>query len=39
MLDGPDGYVLIGVEGYPLGWGKLKNGMLKNKYAPAWRLM
>lgn len=39
LLDGPEGFVLIGVDGYPLGWGKLKNGMLKNKYAPAWRMM
>lgn len=39
MVDGPDGFVLIGVDGYPLGWGKLKNGRLKNKYAPAWRMM
>lgn len=39
MLDGPDGIVLIAVDGFPLGWGKLNNGRLKNKYTPAWRWM
>lgn len=39
MTDGPEGYVLIGVDGYPLGWGKLKNAVLKNKYAPGWRFL
>jgi len=29
---------LICVEEYPLGWGKLSNGTLKNKYLPGWRL-
>ncbi|MDO4942504.1 MAG: RsmB/NOP family class I SAM-dependent RNA methyltransferase [Lachnospiraceae bacterium] len=36
-LDGPDGIVLICVDDFPLGWGKLKNGILKNKYAASWR--
>lgn len=38
-LEGKDGIVLICVDGYPLGWGKLNKGRLKNKYAAAWRWM
>ena len=33
-----DGYVLIAVNGYPLGFGKHKNGVIKNKYLPGWRM-
>lgn len=33
------GFMLLCVEGYPLGWGKLNNGTFKNKYHPGWRLM
>ena len=32
------GWTLICVEGYPLGFGKLLNGLLKNKYQVGWRL-
>ena len=32
------GWQLVCVEGYPLGWGKLVNGTLKNKYASGWRM-
>lgn len=32
------GWVLFGTDGYPLGWGKLVNGMLRNKYYPGWRM-
>ena len=32
------GYVLIGVEGYPLGLGKNTQGMIKNMYPAAWRM-
>lgn len=33
------GYVLVCVDGYPLGWAKSSgNGMLKNKYYAGWRL-
>lgn len=32
------GWHLICVDGYPLGWGKLSGGILKNKYLPGWRL-
>lgn len=31
------GWQLVCVNGYPLGWGKLVNGTLKNKYHPGWR--
>ena len=33
------GWFLVLVDGYPLGWGKLANGSLKNKYLPGWRWM
>ena len=33
-----DGYCLVTVDGYPLGWGKLDKGRFKNKYLPSWRL-
>ena len=32
------GWYLVCVDGYSLGWGKLANGTLKNKYLPGWRL-
>lgn len=32
-----DGWVLICVDGYPLGWGKSSRGKIKNKYAAGWR--
>ena len=35
--EGHGGWNLIGVEGFPLGWGKCISGMLKNKYAKGWR--
>ncbi len=38
-VDGKDGWALICVNSYPLGWGKLNNGTLKNKYLAGWRLM
>lgn len=31
------GWYLCCVDGFPLGWGKLSDGMLKNKYTPGWR--
>ena len=34
-----DGYVLICVDDYPLGWGKNTKGVIKNKYLPGWRMM
>ena len=32
------GWQLVCVNGYPLGWGKLVNGTLKNKYHVGWRM-
>lgn len=32
------GWYLVCVDSYPLGWGKLSRGSLKNKYLPGWRL-
>lgn len=34
-----DGFVLVCVDGYPLGWGKAANGVIKNKYLAGWRMM
>ena len=34
-----DGYVLVCVDGYPLGFGKVRGGQFKNKYLPGWRMM
>ncbi len=31
------GWKLVCVEGFALGWGKLVNGILKNKYPASWR--
>lgn len=39
MLQECDGYVLVCVNGFALGWAKYSgNGMLKNKYYAGWRL-
>ncbi len=32
-----NGWVLVCVEGFSLGWAKAQNGRLKNKYAIGWR--
>lgn len=34
----PKGWQLLCIEDYPLGWGKLVNGILKNKYPSGWRI-
>ena len=34
----PDGWQLVCVDGYPLGWGKMVKGVLKNKYLSGWRM-
>lgn len=31
------GWCLVCVDGFSLGWGKLVNGQLRNKYYPGWR--
>lgn len=33
----PSGWKLVCVANFPLGWGKLVNGVLKNKYQSSWR--
>jgi len=33
------GWQLICVDGYPLGWGKLNQGTLRNKYFSSWRML
>ena len=35
----PDGWQLVCVDDYPLGWGKKNRGTLKNKYHSGWRLV
>ncbi|MBH1941439.1 RsmB/NOP family class I SAM-dependent RNA methyltransferase [Mobilitalea sibirica] len=35
--DYKDGWYLICVDGYSLGWAKLTKGNFKNKYLPGWR--
>jgi len=35
--DCPRGWILVSVAGYPLGWAKGLDGMLKNHYPAAWR--
>lgn len=37
--EGENGLNLICVDGYPLGWGKLSGGVLKNMYPAAWRMV
>ncbi|HEY8499038.1 MAG TPA: RsmB/NOP family class I SAM-dependent RNA methyltransferase [Clostridia bacterium] len=34
---GDKGYIALGVEGYPLGWGKIEENGLKNLYPKGWR--
>jgi len=38
-LEGDNGWTLITIDGYPVGWGKLVKGLLKNHYLKEWRLM
>lgn len=33
------GWILVTVDGYPLGWGKVVNGKLNNKYPASWRML
>lgn len=35
--DKEKGWRLVCVDGFPLGWGKISAGRLKNKYLPGWR--
>jgi len=38
-IDSNEGWNLICVDGFPLGWGKVLKGRLKNKYLPGWRIV
>lgn len=35
--EGKDGWTLVCVDGFPLGWAKMQRGRLKNKYAVSWK--
>lgn len=35
--EAPDGWQLVCVDGYPLGWGKKNGSSVKNKYHSGWR--
>lgn len=35
--DTPDGWTLVCVDGFPLGWAKAQKGRLKNKYPVSWK--
>ncbi|MGN1319031.1 MAG: RsmF rRNA methyltransferase first C-terminal domain-containing protein [Lachnospirales bacterium] len=35
-VDCNDGWALVCVNSYPIGWGKVQKGRLKNKYLPSW---
>ncbi|MHB8131113.1 MAG: RsmF rRNA methyltransferase first C-terminal domain-containing protein [Mobilitalea sp.] len=37
--DYSDGWYLICVEDFPLGWGKMTKNNFKNKYQPGWRML
>jgi NOL1/NOP2/sun family putative RNA methylase len=39
QLQGLDGWNLISVSGFPLGFAKKANKLIKNKYYPGWRWM
>lgn len=35
--DGKEGWTMVCVDGFPLGWAKRQRGRLKNKYAVGWK--
>lgn len=37
-VDCADGWALVCTDTYPLGWGKVQKGRLKNKYLPGWMI-
>jgi NOL1/NOP2/sun family putative RNA methylase len=37
--DGDKGWNLVSIDGFPAGWGKLSQGILKNHYLKEWRMM
>jgi NOL1/NOP2/fmu family ribosome biogenesis protein len=38
-LEKANGWYVVCLGDFPLGWAKLVNGQLKNKYPPAWRMV
>ncbi len=38
-IDGADGWTLVTVDGYSIGWGKVTRGLLKNHYPKGLRLL
>jgi NOL1/NOP2/fmu family ribosome biogenesis protein len=36
--DGAPGWTLVSVDGWPLGWGKRVQGILKNHYPKGWHI-
>lgn len=36
-FEGTDGWTLVCVDGFPLGWAKAQKGRLKNKYPVSWK--
>ena len=36
---GKKDWVLVCLDDFPLGWGKINNGTLKNKYYAGWRMV
>jgi tRNA and rRNA cytosine-C5-methylases len=38
-LPDASGYALVCIDGFPVGWGKLRDGLLINERAPGWRWM
>jgi NOL1/NOP2/sun family putative RNA methylase len=36
--DGPPGWMLVSVDGWPLGWGKRVQGIIKNHYPKGWQV-
>ncbi|MGB5823054.1 MAG: RsmB/NOP family class I SAM-dependent RNA methyltransferase [Proteocatella sp.] len=39
FVDNKDGFTIICVDGHPLGYGKVKDGTLKNYYNKNWRIL
>ena len=38
-VEGEKGWNLVSIDGYPAGWAKLSQGILKNHYLKEWRMM
>lgn len=38
-IEGKKGWNLVAIDGFPTGWGKISEGILKNHYLKEWRMM